>query len=194
MQEDQEERRFRSRELELADKILDTGQPAPEKIDTRFIFDYDYLWLNFEAKLRGGKLRRNSKTGSWEIDLKDHAKAILNEKGINDLMAFFEANVSIIQGSTIFENDQGQGIERIYRLCEDMGYALLMMLQENKEEYELGEGKMMVIVLTFLTAMESNLRKSLNGDALKYSLQAEHRVISEDATKQPAVPILRRFI
>lgn len=194
MQEDQQERQFRSRELELADKILDTGIPAPEKIDTRYIFDYDYLWLGFEAKLRGGKLKRNPKTASWEIDLKDHSKAIMNEKGINDLMALFQTNVSIIQGSTIFENDQNQGIERIYRLCEDMGYALLMMLQENKEEYEIGEGKMMVIVLTFLNAMEANLRKSLNGEALKYITQAEHRVISEDATKQPPTPMLRRFI
>lgn len=176
------------------ENVMDTGIPAPENMDTRWLFDYDYLWLSFEAKLRGGKLKRNIKTGVWEIDLKDATTPIMNEKGINDLMALFQSNVSVIQGSTIFENEGGKGIERIYRLCEDMGYALLMMMQENKEEYELGEGKMMVVVLTFLNAMEANLRKSLDGKALIYAMQAEHRIIQEDATKQPPQPILRRII
>jgi hypothetical protein len=183
---------YRSKELELVDKLIDTGVQAPEKIDARWLWDYDYLWMSFEASMRGGALKRNPKTSHYEIDLRNATDPFMNERGIKDIMALLRANVNVILGSTIFENAQGQGETRVYQLCEDFGYELLIMLQNNKEVYEISEGKIMVLLLTFLNAFESNLRKSLDGKALVYAMQAEHRIIQEDATP-PAPGLIRKI-
>jgi hypothetical protein len=41
------------------EKPIDTGISAIGNIDARWLWDYDLLWLQFEAALRGGQLKKN---------------------------------------------------------------------------------------------------------------------------------------
>lgn len=165
---------------EQGEEVLQTGMPAPEKIDARWLFDFDFLWLSFEANLRGGKLMRNSKTEQWEIKVPAGAKPFMNDKGVKDVMAVLRANVNMITGSSIYEED------RILTLCRQTRLDFSYMLHSKRDEYELEAEKYPMVVTTLMNAFESNLRKSMNGTALKYSLQAE-RILetrTQDLTPQ----------
>lgn len=151
----------------------DTGQPAPEKMDVRWLWDYDFLWLKFEANLRGGELRRNPKTENWDMNIPQNAQAFMNDKGIKDVMAILRANVNVISGSSIMEEN------RVLMWCERMQKDLADMLYINMKEYELEPAKFMAVISTFMLAYEANLRKSIGGKALVYAMQNERRMTTE---------------
>lgn len=158
--------------------VLETGMPAPEHIDVKWLWDYDYLWLKFEADLRGGKLKRNSRSGNWDIFVPADAKAFMNERGIKDVMALLRANCNVVTGSGIMEAD------RVKMWCERMQKDLADMLYTHMVEYELPESKFLAVLSTFMLAYESNLSKSIGGKALFYALQAERILETKTITQQ----------
>jgi hypothetical protein len=167
-------------------ETVDTGVPAPEKIDARWLWDYDYLWLQFEANLRGGKLKRNPKTETWEIDVPKDAVPFMNEQGIKDVMALLRANCNVVTGSSIMEKD------RVWQWCERIQKDLADMLYVRIKDYELDDSKYLVVISTFMVAYEANLSKSIGGTALKYAMQAEHYVRTEQVNNSPSQGLLGR--
>lgn len=170
------------------DKEFDTGIPATEKLDNRWLFNFDLLWLEFEANLRGGKLQRNPTTGNWKIIVPKGVQPFMNEKGIKDIMAILRANVNVIGGSSVYEED------RILAWCERLGADLNDLLYTNKELYGIEDGKEGVILSTFMQNYESNLRKALNGKALILSMQGERVLKTETHDSTPKVSWLRQAI
>lgn len=178
----------RPNENQIEDDVEDTGIPAPQQIDVKWLFDYDYLWLMFEANLRGGSLKRNSVTGQWEFLIPKNSKPFMNEKGIKDVIALFRANVNVISGSSIFQDEN-----RIYQICQVMAQDLTVLLYENLYAYELDESKFDIVITTFMTAFESNLRKSLKGMALIYALQGERVIETRTIDKTPQRGLIRKI-
>lgn len=164
------------------EKPIDTGVSAIGNIDARWLWDYDLLWLQFEAALRGGKLKKNPETLTWEIHLIKGAIPFMNDKGIKDFLALMRANVNVVTGSSIMTE------ERAMKLCEIMSLTILKMLQNNKVEYDIPESKLYTVHRTFMNAYESNIRKSIQGIALKMAMQTERRVITEQITPQQGQP------
>lgn len=163
---------------------IDTGFYAPEKVDSKWLFDYDYIWLQFEAHMKGGTLYRNPKTETWFFEREEGTFPFMNDRGIKDIMALLRANVNIISGSSWLTED------RVMVLCLDMANALLKMLQNNRLDYDLSESKMQVVVETFMNAYELNLRKSVGGKALIYSMQSEKVMIHRDDTPKQGTGLL----
>lgn len=161
-------------------KEIDTGMEAPEKLDARWLFDYDILWLSFEADLRGGKLKKDPKTRHWVFDIPKGAKPFMNERGIKDIIALMRANVNVISGSSIMEQD------RVLQWCRRFQMDLGDLLYINMDLYELDPAKYLAVISTFMIAYEMNLRKSIGGKALMWSLQTERilRTETEDKTQQ----------
>jgi hypothetical protein len=106
----------------------------------------------------------------------------MNDKGIKDLLALMRANVNVVTGSSIMTE------ERAMKLCEIMSLTILKMLQNNKVEYDIPQSKLYTVHRTFMNAYESNMRKSIQGIALKMAMQTERRVITEQVTPQQSQP------
>lgn len=157
---------------------IDTGLFAPEKIDARWLWDYDYLWLVFEANLRGGKVKRDPKTETWVMDIPKNAQPFMNDDGVKDVMALLRANVNVITGSSIMSED------RVLQWCERMQKDVSDMVYAKMDDYELESSKFLVLVSTIMVAFEGNLRKSINGTGIKYAMQNERRIITQDDTPQ----------
>lgn len=156
-----------------------TGVMAPEVMDVKWIWDYDYLWLRVEAEMRGAKLRRNANSKMWEIDTKGATAPFLNEKGIREVMALLRANCNIVTGSSHFTEDQ------ILNRCLMMAHTLLKYLEINAIEYEIKPGNQEIVAVTFMNAFEANLRKSLGGRALMAALQGERSLETKQTLQQP---------
>jgi galactitol-specific phosphotransferase system IIB component len=182
-----ERRNERDERDEDDDDKLDTGLFAPSGMDARWLWDYDYLWLTFEANLRGGKLKRNSVTQNWEMVIPKDAQPFMNERGIKDILALMRANVNVITGSSIMMED------RVLMWCERMQKDLSDMLYIHMKDYELDDAKYLIIISTFMAAFEGNLRKSIGGRALIMATQSERRLIQEQITPKQAGLIGRIF-
>lgn len=154
-------------------EYVDTGMFAPEKVDARWLWDYELLWLKFEADLRGGSIKRNPKTENWDLVIPKDAVPFMNERGIKDVLALLKANVSVISGSSITTED------RVLQWCERMQKDLCDMLYIRMKDYELDPAKFLAVVSTFMMNYEMNMRKSIGGRALVYATQTERRSIIE---------------
>jgi len=166
---------------------LETGVPAPEKMDNRWLFDYDYLWLGFEANLRGGKLIRNPKSESWEIRVPKDSQPFMNDKGVRDVMAMLRANVNMVSGSSVYDEDRIR--EWNARLQVDLATMLFVKI----DDYEIEAGKLHAIISTIMQAFESNMRKSLGGKALILSMQGERVLETRTHDLTPPVPFIKRI-
>lgn len=192
MNQDAEDESRRETLQAAANTILETGLEAPNKIDAEYLFDYTYLWLEFEAHLRGGDLKKNN-NGFWEIIVKRGSKPFMNDQGIKDVMAVLKASVNIIGGSTIYgtEENQSDGERRILQWCERFTEDVAEMLFINQIKYDLDDAKYMLLVTIIAQAFESNLRKSLGGRALTLALQGkrviESRQFQDARSNQPGI-------
>lgn len=163
----------------VAESEIDTGVPAPEKVDARWLYDFDYLWLTIEAELRGGKLYRSKVTGNWTIKVKDGTRPFMNDKGIKDVMAVLRSSVNVVTGTSIL------GEDRVLGWCERMQYDLADMLYVKQDEYELESSKYMLLISILMVAFEGNLRKSINGRALTLAMEGERVFKTETSNTTP---------
>lgn len=159
---------------------MNTGIRAPDKLDSRWLFDYDYLWLSVEASFRGGRLKKD-KDGFFKFVIPRDARPFMNDRGIKDTMALLKANVNIIGASTTYTED------RILMWCERMQKDLADMLYVHMDDYALDSSKYLIVISTLMSAYESNLRKSIGSKALMYSMQAEKVIESRTRDLTPPV-------
>jgi hypothetical protein len=153
--------------------------PSPHMVSTQWIMDYRYMWAEVEANFRGGYLEWDEINKRWNRIIPKKAMPFMNDRGINDVMTLMRTNCSIITGTSIMKED------RVMRLCEDTGNSLLIMLQNNREEYEIAEGKFEAIYTTFMNVFEANMRKSIDGRALLLLTQSERIIETRNTSPQP---------
>ena len=167
---------------------LNTGILAPEKIDTKYLFDNSLVFLEVEAALRGGTVYRNKDTGFWHIKVPKDARPRMNDKGIRDVMAYLRGNASIVQGSSIWRE------ERILQWIRRIGLDLLYLLHVNAQEYELESSNYYPITSMILYNIEANARKGLDGTALKLVTQSERQITTKTQDLTENVSFLKRLV
>ena len=164
-----------------------TALPQPQNIQVNLYKDFRVLWAEVEVSLLGGRLDYDPITKKYTPKIPKDAKPYMNAHGINDCMAFLRSQVNIITGTSIMDEP------RVMLLCEKTGNALLIMLQNNRETYDIGDGKMGLIARSLMNVFEANLRTSINGQGLEWFLQHE-RVIETRNTTPPQPGLIRKII
>lgn len=149
------------------------GLPSPNQLEMRWIMDLRHTWAEIEANLQGGSLDWDAANQKWKKNIPRGAQPTMNQVGITDVMAFARANINTATGTSVMAEP------RVMQLCELTGYALLTLLEMNREEYALGPGKMDFVYRTIMNAFEANLRKSINGVALSAFTQTERTIRTE---------------
>jgi hypothetical protein len=166
---------------------IDTGVQA-EKPDMKLLLDYDYLWYSFEAQIRGGKLVRN-KRGYWEIRVnKLNADPFMNDQGIKDTMALIRANINVITGTGVLDQD------RVLSWCERFQKTLALFFYQKQKDYELEDAKVRPLVSTIMVAYETNLRKSIGGTALINLIQSSRQIYQENTSDANIKPTLNQRV
>jgi hypothetical protein len=136
--------------------------------DVRWLFNYEFLYTQIEAYLRGEALIYNPKYESFTR--KKVSEPLLNERGIQEVMTLVRSHINML-GSLSYLDE-----ERIYLICKYLHIDLARLLFINAEEFEMEPHKLSIICDIVLNNVELNLRRSLGAMGLK-SVTVSERII-----------------
>ena len=136
--------------------------------DVRWLFNYEFLYTQIEAYLRGEALIYNPKYESYTR--KKVSEPLLNERGIQEVMTLVRSHINML-GSLSYLDE-----ERIYLICKYLHIDLARLLFINAEEFEMEPHKLSIICDIVLNNVELNLRRSLGAMGLK-SVTVSERII-----------------
>jgi len=142
-----------------------TTQP-PE--DIRWLFNYEFLYAQIEAYLRGEALIYNPKYESFTR--KKVSEPLLNERGIQEVMTLVRSHINMLGALSYLDE------ERIYLICKYLHIDLARLLFINAEEFGMEPHKLPIICDIVLNNVELNLRRSLGAMGLK-SVTVSERII-----------------
>jgi len=147
------------RDIERQETVL---QP-PE--DVRWLFNYEYLYAQIEAYLRGEALIYNPKYETYTR--KKVSEPLLNEKGIQAVMTLLRSQINMLGALTYYD------VERIYLICKYLHIDLATLLFINAEEFEVQPHKIPIICEIVMNNVEHNLRRSLGAMGMKSIMTTE---------------------
>jgi hypothetical protein len=158
---------YREEEEEEEEKEREeiTTQP-PENI--RWLFDYEFLYTQIEAYLRGEALIYNPKYESYTR--KKVSEPLLNDKGIQEVMTLVRSQINMLGALSYYDE------ERVYLICKYLHIDLANLLFINAEEFDVKPHKIPIICDVVINNVEHNLRRSLGAMGLKSIITTE-RVI-----------------
>ena len=136
--------------------------------DVRWLFNYEFIYTQIEAYLRGEALIYNPKYESFTR--KKVSEPLLNERGIQEVMTLVRSHINML-GSLSYLDE-----ERIYLICKYLHIDLARLLFINAEEFEIEPHKLSIICDIVLNNVELNLRRSLGAMGLK-SVTVSERII-----------------
>jgi hypothetical protein len=136
--------------------------------DVRWLFNYEFIYTQIEAYLRGEVLIYNPKYESFTR--KKVSEPLLNERGIQEVMTLVRSHINML-GSLSYLDE-----ERIYLICKYLHIDLARLLFINAEEFEIEPHKLSIICDIVLNNVELNLRRSLGAMGLK-SVTVSERII-----------------
>lgn len=161
--------------------------PQPQAIQVNQYKDFRLLWAEVEASLLGGQLDFDPITKKYSLSTPKDAKPYMTRQGISDCIAFLKLNVNVATGTSIMNE------ERVMRICKKTAQSLLIMLQNNRERFEIEPGKLLLICQMLMNVFEANMRTSIDGKGLEWFLQHE-RIIETRNITPPQPGLLRRLI
>lgn len=147
----------------------------PKEKDVRWMADYSLLYWELKARLSGGWLDTNER-GHYIIKKPKNAIPFMNAEGIENTMTIINGYVTKIQAYSIYDE------ERIKEWCGEIDWVLCKLYFANMERYDLTPDKADTVVRFIMNAIESNMRKSIEGAALQGLSQSER--ITEVRTTQ----------
>jgi hypothetical protein len=142
-----------------------TFQP-PE--DVRWLFNYENLYAQIEAYLRGEALIYNPKYESYTR--KKVSEPLLNEKGVQEVMTLVRSHINMLGALSNYDE------ERIYMLCRHLHIDLANLLFINAEEFGVQPHKIPIVCGIVMNNIEHNLRRSIGAMGMK-SVTVSERII-----------------
>jgi hypothetical protein len=172
----------RDDDVEVIDEpheVIDTHYRPPLDERARWLFDYTRLYWELKAKLLGGWLVTDEKSGSFKIERPRRAVAFMNDRGVEQTMAVVNGFITIVQGTSIYDE------QRIYALCFEFNEKLNLYYYQNMDDFDLPPDRASLVIRLIVDGFEANMRKSIGGASLKI-IGSTERVIETRATEKPA--------
>ncbi len=174
--------------METEGRVEEESYNPPEEKEVRWMFDYRLLVYELKAKLKGGYVEEDKKTGAIKIKVPKGAKPLMNEEGIEQTIALISAFIDgRIYGLSIYDED------RVMIICRYLMRKLSDFYYVNMEKFDLTPDKATIVISIILNLFESNLRKSLAGMGMRVIGSSERVIVKEgdDKEKRSILPFKR---
>lgn len=174
-EEEREEREELDESQEMVESIpqqlqsMKTSYKPLSGDETRWMFDYRLLYWEIKARLMGGWITQAKDKSYLVIKPKD-ATPEMNSTGVEATMAYINSFVTLIQALSFIDE------ERVYVLCKDLWIKMAKLYFRRMEEFDLTPDKANIVLRIVMHLVETNLRKSINGNALKVLATTEKRI------------------
>lgn len=144
------------------DEKTNSVQLMPADVEAlQWFFNYDSIFLQIEASLRGRQVRFNSDAKCFEIDMRGKARPLMNEHGIQETMSYARAMITQIEAFSVFTDHE---IRLKYRR---MNIVLIKLYATKMQAFDMTNEQASFVIRMLMDKYDANLRKSLDGASME---------------------------